>query len=51
MLVPRGNYNLDFYSDHSKLHGKTLDYKIMHKDINKVFLLPKPDGVRMVCLL
>lgn len=51
MLIPRGNYSLDFYSNFAKLHGKTHDYKIMFKDINKIFLLMKPDGVHMVCLL
>jgi len=23
----------------------------MHKDVNKIFLLPKPDGVHMVMLM
>jgi structure-specific recognition protein 1 len=48
MLIPRGNYSLDFYSNLCKLHGRTHDYKVMFKDINKIFLLPKPDGVNMV---
>lgn len=39
MLIPRGNYSLDFYSNFAKLHGKTHNYKIMYKDINKIFLL------------
>lgn len=43
MLIPRGNYSLDFYGTFAKLHGKTHDYKIMFKDINKIFLLAKPD--------
>jgi len=51
MLIPRGNYSLDFYSNFAKLHGKTHDYKIMFKDINKIFLLQKPDGVHMTYLL
>ena len=51
MLIPRGNYSLDFFSSYCKLHGKTHDYKVAFKDINKVFLLPKPDGVHMVLLL
>lgn len=33
------------------MHGKTNDYKIMYKDINKIFMLQKPDGVHMVYLL
>jgi len=51
MIIPRGNYSLDFYGNFAKLHGKTHDYKIMFKDINKIFLLQKPDGVHMVYLL
>jgi structure-specific recognition protein 1 len=50
MLIPRGIYSLDFYSNLCKLHGKTHDYKIMFKDVNKIFLLQKPDGVHMVQL-
>ena len=51
LLIPKGNYSLDFYSTFAKMHGKTHDYKLMYKDINKIFLLNKPDGVRMVYLL
>ena len=51
MLIPRGNYSLDFYSNFAKLHGKTHDYKIMFKDIDKIFMLPKPDGVHIVYIL
>jgi structure-specific recognition protein 1 len=39
MLIPRGNYSLDFYSNFCKLHGKTHDYKLMFKDINRIFML------------
>ena len=39
MIIPRGNYSLDFYSNFAKLHGKTHNYNIMFKDINKIFLL------------
>ena len=51
MIIPRGNYSLDFYSNFAKLHGKTHDYKIMFKDINRIFMLEKPDGVHMVYVL
>ena len=51
MLIPRGNYSLDFYSNFAKLHGKTHDYKIMFKDISKVFMLHKPDDVHVVYIL
>lgn len=51
MLIPRGKITLDFYSSFAKLHGKTHDYKINYKDIRKIFLLAKPDGVHMVYLI
>jgi structure-specific recognition protein 1 len=51
MLIPRGKYSFDLYSDFAKLHGRTNDYKILYKDINKCFLLPKPDGIYMAYLL
>lgn len=51
MVIPRGNYSLDFYSNFAKLHGKTHDYKIMFKDIDRIFMLQKPDGVHVVYIL
>lgn len=51
MLIPRGKYSLDMYSTFAKLHGRTHDYKLLYKDINKGFLLPKPDGVHMTYVL
>ena len=51
MVIPRGNYSLDFYSNFAKLHGKTHDYKIMFKDISKIFMLQKPDGVHVVYIV
>jgi len=51
MLIPRGKISLDFYSSFAKLHGKTHDYKVNYKDIQKIFLLQKPDGVHMVYLV
>jgi len=51
LLIPRGKYSLDLYTTFLKLHGRTHDYKIMYKDINKGFLLPKPDGVYMAYVI
>jgi structure-specific recognition protein 1 len=51
LIIPRGYYSLEFYNTFAKLHGKTHDYKIMFKDISKVFMLTKPDGVHMVYLI
>ena len=43
MMVPRGKYSLDFFKDSVKLHGKTNNYKILYKDINRCFILPLPE--------
>jgi structure-specific recognition protein 1 len=51
LLVPRGKYCFNLYSNYLKLHGKTHDYKILYKDINRAFLLPKPDGVHMIYII
>ncbi len=51
MIIPRGKYSFDMYSDFAKLHGRTNDYKILYKDISKCFLLPKTDGIHMTYLL
>ena len=37
LMVPRGKYTLEMYSNYAKFHGKTHDYKIMYKDIIKMF--------------
>lgn len=39
-LVPRGRYEIKMYASHFSLHGKTFNYKILYKSINKMFLLP-----------
>ena len=51
MLVPRGKYSFNVYNNYLKLHGKTHDYKILFKDINRAFLLPKPDGAHMIYII
>ena len=51
LLVPRGKYVFNIFSDYLKLHGKTHDYKILFKDINRAFLLPKPDGLHMMYIV
>lgn len=51
MIIPRGKYSFDLYSDFAKLHGRTNNYKILYNDISKCFLLPKPDGIHMAYLI
>lgn len=41
--VPRGRYEIKMYQSHFSLHGKTFNYKILYKSINKMFLLQAAD--------
>lgn len=51
LQVPRGKYTLDMFATYAKFHGRTHDYKIMYKDIIKVFQLPRIDRDQMVILI
>ncbi|ODV70530.1 SSrecog-domain-containing protein [Hyphopichia burtonii NRRL Y-1933] len=42
-LTPRGRYDIDMYPTSLRLRGKTYDYKIQYKQIERIFSLPKPD--------
>lgn len=44
MITPRGKYSLDMYQTYLKFHGRTHNFKILYRNINKAFALPKPDG-------
>ena len=44
MITPRGKFDLYFMKSFIKIHGQTHNYKILHKNIAKVFLVPKIDG-------
>ena len=37
LAVPRGKYTLNMYENYAKFHGKTHDYKILYKDISRLF--------------
>ena len=39
------------YQNYAKFHGKTHDYKIMYKDIIKMFKLRKADAEKTVIML
>mmetsp|Transcript_35722 Transcript_35722/g.54667 ORF Transcript_35722/g.54667 Transcript_35722/m.54667 type:complete len:177 (+) Transcript_35722:15-545(+) len=43
LIVPRGKYTFHLYKNYCKIHGSTHAYKIMYKDILKMFLLQKVD--------
>eukprot|EP01134_Creolimax_fragrantissima_P001100 CFRG1100T1 len=41
--TPRGRYEMELYADHVHLHGTKYSYKLYHKAIQRIFLMPKPD--------
>ncbi|CAJ0928527.1 unnamed protein product, partial [Mesorhabditis belari] len=51
--TPRGRYDIKVYPNNLSLHGKTYDYKIPIKTIQRLFLVPQKDGRHMyfVCSL
>lgn len=51
LIVPRGKYTLEMFPTYAKYHGRTHDYKIMYKDIVKVFELPRVDRDQTVILI
>lgn len=51
LIVPRGKYNIDMYENYAKFHGKTHVYRIMYKDIIRMFQLPRVDRPEMVIFL
>lgn len=50
-LTPRGRYDLDFYQDFLRLRGKTYDYKLQYNQIQRIFSLPKMDGIHNLMIL
>ena len=50
-LTPRGRYDIDMYASSLRLRGKTYDYKIQYKQIERIFSLPKPDDVHHLDVL
>jgi structure-specific recognition protein 1 len=45
-MVPRGKYTCDLSANSLRMHGPTFNHIIQYKNIQKAFLLPKPDDVR-----
>ena len=50
-LTPRGRYAIELYDIFLRLRGQKYDYKIKYDDINRLFLLPKPDEVHMAFVI
>jgi structure-specific recognition protein 1 len=50
-LTPRGRYAIELYDTYLRMRGQKYDYKIRYDDINRLFLLPKPDEVHMAFVI
>ena len=50
-LTPRGRYAIELYDMYLRMRGQKYDYKIRYDDINRLFLLPKPDEVHMAFVI
>lgn len=50
-LTPRGRYDIDMYPTSLRLRGKTYDYKIQYNQIERIFLLPKPDDTHHLIVI
>lgn len=50
-LTPRGRYGIELYDAFLRMRGQKYDYKIRYNDINRLFLLPKPDEVHMAFVI
>ncbi|GAA6004523.1 uncharacterized protein JCM10292_005655 [Rhodotorula paludigena] len=43
--TPRGRFDIDIYGDFMRLKGKTYDYRVAYTQVQRLFLLPKPDDI------
>ncbi|GME67944.1 unnamed protein product [[Candida] boidinii] len=50
-LTPRGRYDIDMYESFLRLRGKTYDYKIQYKQIQRIFSIPKSDQIHHLIIL
>lgn len=50
-LTPRGKYDILMYETSFNLRGKTYDYKVQYKNIQRMFLLPRPDDTHNLMVI
>ncbi|KAJ2004716.1 FACT complex subunit [Coemansia thaxteri] len=50
-LTPRGRYSIDMFSNFLRLRGKTYDYKIPYDNVQRLFLVSKPDELHMMFIV
>ncbi|AMD22080.1 HGL260Cp [Eremothecium sinecaudum] len=49
--TPRGRYDIDIYKHSIRLRGKTYEYKLQHRQIQRIFSLPKADDIHHLMVL
>ena len=50
-LVPRGHYAIHIFDSFMRMQGPKYDYRIRYEDINRLCMLERPDGYRMVFVI
>ena len=50
-VAPRGKYGIQMLSSYMHLQGTPYSYKIKYTDVQSLFLLDKPDGLRMAFVI
>ncbi|GAA5985603.1 hypothetical protein JCM10908_007037 [Rhodotorula pacifica] len=43
--TPRGRFDIDIFEEFMRLRGKTYDYRVAYTQVQRLFLLPKPDDI------
>lgn len=51
VVAPRGRYDVEFMAKQMKFHGKSFVHTIRYKNIQRLFLLPKPDGIHVAFVI
>ena len=52
-ILPRSRYSVELYDRFLRLHGSTYEYKIQYDDIDRFYMLQKPNGKHfhfVICL-
>lgn len=49
--TPRGRYDIDIYKTSIRLRGKTYEYKLQHRQIQRIVSLPKADDIHHLIVL
>lgn len=50
-VIPRGRYDIDMFSTFMRLRGKTYDYMVQYKHVQRLMMLPKPDDIHNILVV